>query len=91
MELRKRPWGGWDEGVTHCVTLVVAQSENSKMILPVVSFVFVDHQLRLCLFPAVSLSFVCRSGRGVPVPRGESAGQCLHGLQRLHLCLRADG
>lgn len=39
MELRKRPWGGWDEGVTHCVTLVVAQSENSEIILPVVSFV----------------------------------------------------
>lgn len=53
MELRKRPWGGWDEGVTHCVTLVVAQSENSKIILPVVSFV-----LKVC---RSSASFVSDS------------------------------
>lgn len=31
-----------------------------------------------------------RSGCGFPVPWRESAGQCLHGLQRLHLCLWTD-
>lgn len=42
-----------------------------------------------CGFNRVLCS-LSRSGCGFPVPWRESAGQCLHGLQCLHLCLWTD-